>query len=259
MQASLLLAAFSPLAAQNSPKPDSEVKSESNVEDPTQTESDAAQPTEPQADTSATQTPAQPKAATPKRATPKVTTPAKPVRKGPTDALKPGQFIFEKHDSYDGAIKIVAVLDIQRLYVYMDDELIAFSTISAGKKGKETPTGYFNILQKNVDHKSNIYSNAPMPYMQRLTWDGIALHAGKIPGFAASHGCIRMPLNFAKSLYGITKTGQEVLVLKDLYSPRPVKPTPVVAPPAIITPSTQTPITKPATTPVTAAATVIQF
>lgn len=168
---------------------------------------------------------------------PKVTTvPVAPKvvkKKGPTDSLKPGQYVWEKLDSYEGPMKIVTVLDLQRIYVFQNDKLIGFSTISAGKKGKETPTGYFNILQKNIDHKSNLYSNAPMPYMQRLTWDGIALHGGYIPGYPASHGCIRLPHEFAKLLFGITRMNQEVVVLKDTATPvkRPEpKPEPVVDP-----------------------------
>ena len=169
-------------------------------------------------------------------------------KKGPVDALKPGQFVWEKRDSYEGPLKIVAVLDIQRMYVFQNDKLIGFSTISAGKKGKETPTGYFNILQKNIDHKSNLYSNAPMPFMQRLTWDGIAIHGGHIPGYPASHGCIRLPHEFAKALYGITQMEQEVVVLKDTSTPnkRP-EPKPVPTPaPSIMTPA---PTTDPTQTP----------
>lgn len=160
----------------------------------------------------------------------------KAVKKGPVDSLKPGQFVWEKRDVYEGPLKIVAVLDIQRMYVFQNDQLIGFSTISAGKKGKETPTGYFNILQKNIDHKSNIYSNAPMPYMQRLTWDGIALHGGHIPGYPASHGCIRLPHAFAKALFGVTDMDQEVVVLQNTSTPlkRPEpKPVPVVEPPIV--------------------------
>ncbi len=158
------------------------------------------------------------------------------------DSLKPGQFLWEKRDSYEGRLKIVAVLDIQRIYVFHDDKLIGFSTISAGKKGKETPTGIFNILQKNVAHKSNLYSNAPMPYMQRLTWDGIALHGGHIPGYPASHGCIRLPLAFAKALFSATQMNQEVFVLKNADTPvqRPEpKPVPVIDPPVVQPPDIQ--------------------
>jgi lipoprotein-anchoring transpeptidase ErfK/SrfK len=165
-------------------------------------------------------------------------TPAPKVvkKKGSVDGLKPGQFVWEKRDFYEGPLKIVAVLDIQRMYVFQNDQLIGFTTISAGKKGKETPTGYFNILQKNIDHKSNLYSNAPMPFMQRLTWDGIALHGGHIPGYPASHGCIRLPHAFAKALYGVTAMNQEVVVLRDTATPakRPEpKPVPVIEPPVV--------------------------
>lgn len=158
----------------------------------------------------------------------------KPVRKkGPVDALKPGQFVWETRESYEGPMKIVVVLDIQRIYVFQNDKLLGFSTISSGKKGKETPTGYFNILQKNIDHKSNLYSNAPMPYMQRLTWDGIAMHGGQLPGYPASHGCIRLPHPFAKALFDATQMNQEVVVLQNISTPvkRPEpKVEPVVEP-----------------------------
>jgi lipoprotein-anchoring transpeptidase ErfK/SrfK len=152
--------------------------------------------------------------------------PAAPKKKASAgDSLKPGQYVWEKRAYKAKDLKIVAVLDIQRIYVFDAGELVAFSTISSGKKGKETPTGVFNILQKNVDHKSNIYDNAPMPYMQRLTWDGIALHAGAIPGYAASHGCIRLPMAFAKALFSVTQMDQQVIVLADLNTPAP-KPEP---------------------------------
>ncbi len=150
----------------------------------------------------------------------------KPRKKGRVDTLKPGQFIWLKQDVYEGPMKIVIVLDTQRIYVFQNEKLIGFSTISSGKKGKETPTGIFNILQKNVDHKSNLYSNAPMPFMQRLTWDGIAIHGGDLPGYPASHGCIRLPHPFAKALFGVTQMGQEVVVLQDTSTPvkRPKPP-----------------------------------
>ena len=97
------------------------------------------------------------------------------------------------------------------MHVYRDGIRIAVSTISSGKAGKETPTGTFPILQKAVKWNSNRYNNAPMPYMQRLTWDGIALHAGALPGYPASHGCVRMPLAFARLLY--TQTGSATTVV----------------------------------------------
>jgi lipoprotein-anchoring transpeptidase ErfK/SrfK len=172
--------------------------------------------------------------------------PAKPPapaakKKAFSDGLKPGQYVWEKRANDAKDLRIIAVIDIQRIYIFDGDTLVAFSTISSGKKGHATPTGAFKILQKNVDHKSNIYSNAPMPYMQRLTWDGIALHAGHIPGYAASHGCLRLPLPFAKALFGVTKMDQSVIVLADLSTPAP-KPEPVVVPESVVT----DPVTAPA-------------
>ena len=92
--------------------------------------------------------------------------------------------------------------------------LLATSPVSTGKKGHETPLGRFHILQKAVHHRSNRYSNAPMPFMQRLTQSGIALHAGHLPGYPASHGCIRLPWGFAKRLYGLTDGGTRVTVTR---------------------------------------------
>ena len=188
---------------------------------------------------------------------PPVVAPApKPVpKKGPVDTLKPGQYVWIPQDRYEGPMKIVVVLDTQRVYVFQNDKLIGFSTISSGKKGKETPIGAFNILQKNIDHKSNLYSNAPMPYMQRLTWDGIAIHGGYVPGYPTSHGCIRLPLAFAKSLFAVTKLDQEVVVLKDTSMPvkrAPPKPEPMVDPaPAPLTgdPSADASVTPPSSPP----------
>lgn len=163
-----------------------------------------------------------------------------PKKKAFSDGLKPGQYVWEKRASEVTDLRIVAVIDIQRIYVFDGDALVAFSTMSSGKKGHATPTGSFKILQKNVHHKSNLYNDAPMPYMQRLTWDGIALHAGHIPGYAASHGCLRLPLPFAKALFGITKMDQPVIVLADLSSPAP-KPEPVVKPEPEIKPEVKDP------------------
>jgi lipoprotein-anchoring transpeptidase ErfK/SrfK len=179
--------------------------------------------------------------------------PKAPKKTGPVDSLKPGQFVWEGSDIYQGPMKIVAVLDIQRIYVFQNDKLLGFSTISTGKKGKETPSGIFNILQKNIDHKSNLYSNAPMPYMQRLTWDGIAMHGGHLPGYPASHGCIRLPHAFAKALFGATQLNQEVVVLKDTSTPvkRPEpKPVPVIEPPVVpVEPVVDPTVTPPASPP----------
>ncbi len=111
-----------------------------------------------------------------------------------------------------GGVRVVISIPQQKAYVFEDGELVATSPVSTGKPGHETPVGTFRILQKKVHHRSNRYANAPMPYMQRLTSYGIALHAGKLPGYPASHGCIRLPWSFAKKLYGITDFGTKVTV-----------------------------------------------
>ena len=128
------------------------------------------------------------------------------------EALAPNQFVWNDPGTAD-AVRIVVNIAEQRAYVYRGEALVAATTVSTGKDGKETPSGTFTILQKNIDHRSNLYNSAPMPFMQRLTWDGVAIHAGRNPGFPASHGCIRVPLAFAKKLYGITNVGTEVTVI----------------------------------------------
>jgi len=110
-------------------------------------------------------------------------------------------------------LHIVISLADQQLKVYRGLEKIAQSNISSGKKGHRTPTGIFSILHKNRKHFSNIYNNAPMPFMQRLTWSGIALHASNsVPAHPASHGCIRMPHKFAKQLFGMNTNGAHVII-----------------------------------------------
>jgi L,D-transpeptidase catalytic domain len=103
----------------------------------------------------------------------------------------------------------------QNMFVFSDGLLWASTPISTGKRRHETPSGMFPILQKHKLHRSNIYSGAPMPYMQRLTWDGIALHAGRVPGYAASHGCVRVPRAFAQSLFKLTKASATTVVIGD--------------------------------------------
>jgi hypothetical protein len=103
----------------------------------------------------------------------------------------------------------------QHMYVFHQGVPWSNTRISTGKRRHETPSGVFPILQKRKFHRSNIYSNAPMPFMQRLTWDGIALHAGRVPGYAASHGCIRMPMGFAEALFKLTNMSQTTVVIGD--------------------------------------------
>ncbi len=112
-------------------------------------------------------------------------------------------------------IVIVVSKPSQTMFVFKDGALWDSSPVSTGKRGHQTPSGVFPILQKREFHRSNIYSNAPMPFMQRLTWDGIALHAGRVPGYAASHGCIRMPHGFAQSLFKLTKASATTVVIGD--------------------------------------------
>lgn len=126
-------------------------------------------------------------------------------------ALAPNRYLWND-DANLGPVSIVVSIADQKAYVYRGETLIAASTVSTGKDGKETPTGVFPILQKSVAHKSNLYNNAPMPFMQRLTWDGVAIHAGINPGFPASHGCIRVPTAFAQKLFAVTNRGTMVLV-----------------------------------------------
>ncbi|UZK66601.1 L,D-transpeptidase family protein [Sphingomonas sp. M1-B02] len=138
-------------------------------------------------------------------------------------ALKAGQFVwFEQPELIEastsgGAVTIVISLGAQLARIFRGERLVGVSTVSTGSRGRETPTGEFTILQKKVFHRSNLYSNAPMPYMQRLTWDGIALHAGHLPGYPASHGCIRFPKAFARTLYDLTEMGGSVSVV-DAFS-----------------------------------------
>jgi hypothetical protein len=134
-----------------------------------------------------------------------------PIDTPPTQ-LKAGEFIWAPGVAPDGPLVMVISLDEQLAYVYRNGVRIGVSTVSTGKKGKETPTGIFTILQKQVEHYSTLYDSAPMPYMQRLTWGGVALHAGHLPGYPASHGCVRMPYEFARQLYAVTNFGMTVVV-----------------------------------------------
>ena len=135
------------------------------------------------------------------------------------DSLKPGHWVWRPELATEGPVEIVVSLPLQIAYVYRDGTLIGAATVSTGMPGYDTPVGRFSILQKRKEHYSNIYDNAPMPFMQRLTWDGIALHAGAIPGTPASRGCVRLPKTFAAKLYGATELGATVLIVDDAPSP----------------------------------------
>src|SRR6476620_5003611 len=128
------------------------------------------------------------------------------------DSLQPGQFSWHPEKAPAGHLVIVVSLPDQRLYAYRHGVRIAVSTCSTGKAGHGTPTGVFSILQKDKHHRSSTYNNAPMPNMNRLTWSGVALHAGDLPGYPASHGCVRLPLEFSEKLFGITEIGTPVII-----------------------------------------------
>lgn len=122
----------------------------------------------------------------------------------------------------EGPLVVNISLSRQRLTVYDANGPVASAPISSGRAGYATPTGVFTILQKRRMHYSNLYQSAPMPNMQRLTWSGVALHAGALPGYPASHGCIRLPQGFSKKLFGMTKLGTRVVVTRDPVAPKPI-------------------------------------
>ncbi|BAM90105.1 putative ErfK/YbiS/YcfS/YnhG family protein [Bradyrhizobium oligotrophicum S58] len=118
-----------------------------------------------------------------------------------------------------GPITVAVSVNKQQLKIYDANGLFAEAPVSTGMKGHSTPMGVFSVIQKQKFHRSNIYSGAPMPFMQRITWSGIALHAGVLPGYPASHGCIRMPASFATRIYGWTRMGSRVLVTPGEVAP----------------------------------------
>jgi hypothetical protein len=126
--------------------------------------------------------------------------------------LKPGEFTWHPERQPDGPVAVVVSLPEQRVHVYRNGIRIAVSTCSSGKPGHETPTGVFVVLQKDRDHHSSTYNDAPMPNMNRLTWSGIALHAGNLPGYPASHGCVRLPMDFSAKLFTVTHIGTPVII-----------------------------------------------
>lgn len=122
--------------------------------------------------------------------------------------------------SFAGRTVVVLVsLPDQVLYLYRNGVQIGRSTVSTGKPAKRTPTGVFTVLQKKVRHESSIYKGAQMPHMQRLTWTGVALHAGYLPGYPASAGCVRMPVDFAAKLYSVTGIGTTVIIADNASAP----------------------------------------
>lgn len=130
--------------------------------------------------------------------------------------------ISEEATSLEDPLQLVVSLAKQRIDVYRGMTLVESSKISSGKSGYSTPTGIFSILEKRRRHFSNLYDDAPMPYMQRITWSGVALHQGYVPSYPASHGCVRLPRDFAPRLFGMTERGTHVLVMRDGAVPREI-------------------------------------
>lgn len=138
----------------------------------------------------------------------------------PTGSLKPGEYWWRPDISPVGPVLALVSIPQQVIHVYRNGILIGRSSVSTGAKGHATPSGVFTILEKNRTHYSRTYDNAPMPNMQRLTWQGVAMHSGKLPGYPASHGCIRLPYDFSKLLFDITTKGGTV-VIGDGKTPQP--------------------------------------
>src|ERR1700685_4820452 len=130
----------------------------------------------------------------------------------PINQLKKGEFLWMGEAVTTGPVVMVVSITEQRAYVYRNGILIGATTVSTGRPGHLTPTGVFTVLQKQKEHRSTIYDGAPMPYMERLTWGGIALHAGGLPGYPESHGCVPLPSDFAKELFAISPAGMTVVI-----------------------------------------------
>jgi|KBSMisStandDraft_5_1062788.scaffolds.fasta_scaffold142043_3 hypothetical protein len=126
--------------------------------------------------------------------------------------LKPGEFIWKPWLAPDGRMAIMVNLRAQRASVYRDGARIGATTISSGRRKYRTPTGVFRILEKYTMHRSKKYKNAPMPFTERFTRDGVALHGGGVPGYPSSHGCVHLPRRFAQLLFKETSLGTTVVV-----------------------------------------------
>jgi hypothetical protein len=155
----------------------------------------------------------------------------------PQDTFRPGHYAPLKHKHYHrqtnsesaknarpeaapkGPLHIIISIADQRVSLFDNGALIARSSVSTGTRGHPTPLGVFSVISKRRWHRSNLYSAAPMPYMQRITWSGIALHAGVVPGYPASHGCIRLKNDFAIRLWHLTKRGTRVIIAHDDVQP----------------------------------------
>ncbi len=142
----------------------------------------------------------------------------------------------------------IVALSEQHVTIYDAEGKILRAPVSTGQTGYETPAGIYSILEKNREHYSNLYDDASMPFMQRITWSGIALHAGQLPGHPASHGCIRLPSGFAERLFEVTKLGMRVVIVRDDMKPVSIahaglfKPGPIVSEVATTEPAAERPV-----------------
>ena len=145
---------------------------------------------------------------------------AQPRRQKPSHHQARKTSVPEKESAKPQGPVIIAIsIEKQHLKVYDANGFFAEAPVSTGMKGHATPMGVFSVIQKQKLHHSNIYSGAPMPYMQRITWSGIAIHAGVLPGYPASHGCIRMPMAFAMKMWNWTRMGARVVVTPGEMTP----------------------------------------
>ncbi|MEO5774080.1 MAG: L,D-transpeptidase family protein [Sphingomicrobium sp.] len=126
--------------------------------------------------------------------------------------LKPGDYLWAPTIPAEGDTKVVVDLLTQTAFVYRGEDVVGMTTISSGKKGRETPLGFWSVLSKKRMYRSRKYDSAPMPFAQMIDDHGIALHGGKLPGYPASHGCVRLPMAFAERLFNLTKTGSKVII-----------------------------------------------
>ena len=165
------------------------------------------------------------------------------VAVAPADAKKSKSAAVEDavpNADADQPMTLIVSLRKQRVDVYRGMTLITSSQVSTGKPGHATKAGVFTILEKQRHHYSNMYGGAPMPWMNRITWSGTALHAGVVPGYPASHGCIRLPYSFAPKLFKITEVGVHVVVARDRVTPTLVdhpalfQPLPPPPPPTLV-------------------------
>jgi hypothetical protein len=140
----------------------------------------------------------------------------------PINQLKKGEFLWMAEAVATGPVVMVVSITEQRAYVYRNGVLVGATTVSTGRPGHPTPTGVFTVLQKQKEHRSTIYDGAPMPYMERLTWGGVALHAGGLPGYPESHGCIHLPSEFAQRLFDISANGMTVVIGTEATAPERV-------------------------------------